>query len=69
MHKRKYPGSADPGASGPELGASGSKLGASVFCTHKTFSTATEESQIYKQTPHNSNMQVTYEYKQVLPQF
>ena len=69
MHKRKYPGSADHEASGPERGASGPELGASAFCTHRTFSTATEASQIYKQTPHSSNMLVTYEYKQVIPQF
>ena len=57
--------SAEPSGSGD----SGPKLGASTFCTHITFSTATKASQIYKQTPHSSNMLVTYEYKEVLPWF
>ena len=53
----------------PSHEASGPKLRASAFRTHRSFSTATEASQIYKQTPHRSNMLVTYEYKEVLPQF
>jgi hypothetical protein len=62
MHKRKYPGSTDCGASRPERGAS-------AFCTLRIFSTEQKTSQGYKQAPHRSNMLGTYEYKEVLPQF
>jgi hypothetical protein len=62
MHKRKYPGFAERGASGPERGAS-------EFHTLRIFSTEQKTSQVYKQAPHRSNMLGTYENKEVLPQF
>ena len=48
-------------------GASGLEHGASEFCTLKIFSAEQTSSHKYNQTPHKSNMLVTYEYKEVLP--